>query len=139
MEQADRAQRAQKTTRDNLSTFAVVDTFSKPWAEGSFRYVVKGKYTDGTRQGEECVAKWFKTGVVFESEFYHADLEVVKVATRIITEWNKETFITPLIRLNQPAIWVGQPGCSIEGQRVLVEPLIQNYTKFNSNVSQQSE
>lgn len=79
-----------------------------------------------------------RRGVVFESEFYHADLEVVKVATRIITEWNKETFITPLIRLNQPAIWVGQPGCSIEGQRMLVEPLIQNYTKFNSNVSQQS-
>jgi hypothetical protein len=52
-----------------------------PFAQGAFRWVAKGKYTEGERAGQECVCKWFKTGGVTESSFYDADLNASKEAT----------------------------------------------------------
>merc|ERR1711937_404765 len=58
-----------------------------PFAEGAFRYVAKGKYTKGERQGQRCVCKWFKTGSVFEESFFETDIKTSKMAIEIISRF----------------------------------------------------
>ena len=54
------------TERENLSNNAEFRNYDldHPFAKGGFRWVAKGRYTEGRRKGEECVAKWFKSGIV---------------------------------------------------------------------------
>lgn len=47
------------------------------FAEGSFRWVRKGKYTKGARAGQECVSKVFKERTVMSETFFEKDIEAV--------------------------------------------------------------
>jgi hypothetical protein len=53
----------------------------------------------------------------------------------LIKEWNGRNFINKLIMLNIPEVWTFCHDCSpnIAGKKVLQEPFINNYQKFNSN------
>jgi hypothetical protein len=50
----------------------------------------------------------------------------------MLSHWNGAGFITQTIRMNKPAVWTVTDGPR-KGQKVLVEPFIENYVKFNSN------
>ena len=107
----------------------------KPFAQGSFRWVAQGVYTNGEREGEKCVCKWFKEGSVYEEEFYADDLKAVEKAKHIIKEWNARDFVDKPVVLNIPEVWTFEhDGLShFSGARTLQEPFIENYQKFNSN------
>jgi hypothetical protein len=123
---------AARLNQSKTASFTQYD-LDHPFAEGAFRYVAKGVYTSGPREGQKAVCKWFKSGVVFESSFYESDLKAVDKALDIIEKWNDAGFINKKITLNFPAVWVFSEGCSLAGQKVLQEPFIENWEKFNSN------
>ena len=106
-----------------------------PFAEGSFRWVAKGTYTEGARIGDQCVCKWFKTGGVTEAEFYALDIKAVDKALDLVRMFNERGIIDRHIRLNIPEVWTFVPsaGGSWAGKKVLQEPFIANWEKFNSN------
>jgi hypothetical protein len=46
------------------------------FAEGSYRWVAKGRYTKGQRRGRLCVRKWFKRNfAMLEQSFFELDLK----------------------------------------------------------------
>mmetsp|Transcript_17923 Transcript_17923/g.61091 ORF Transcript_17923/g.61091 Transcript_17923/m.61091 type:complete len:256 (-) Transcript_17923:34-801(-) len=118
-----------RSARENHSTKSVIDTNTSPFAQGAFRNVYKGRYTEGKRKGEPCVSKVFKSGSVFEDSFFHHDIQVVEKALDIIDRWNAKRFVDKQITLNRPEVWT----FTFTGQKNLVEPFIQNWEKFNSN------
>ncbi|CAJ1948321.1 unnamed protein product [Cylindrotheca closterium] len=123
------------TARRNNATGAIFDdnAMEHPFAEGSFRYVAKGKYTEGARRGEKCVCKWFKTGSVYEDSYYEADLRTAKKCIQIISRFNKDRCIDRIVRVNLPEVWEIEAGHPLSGTKVLQEPYIKKYQKFNSN------
>ena len=128
---------ARQTARRNNSTEASFTNYAldHPFAEGSFRWVAKGIYTEGGRAGEACVCKWFKTGGVLESYFYDKDLQTVQEALRIITIWNNKKLVNKIVKINQPEVWTFEPNARSgwANKKCLQEPYIQGYQKFNSN------
>lgn len=64
------------SARNNLSDRAAIDD-RKLWAEGSFHEVYTGTYSEGPRKGQKCVAKWFKTGVVYDDVFFEKDIRAI--------------------------------------------------------------
>jgi len=97
--------------------------------EGTCRYVAKGQYT-GQRKGDPCVVKWFKTGAVFEETFWTKDLKAVEKAAEILEAWNLYAPSEQVVaRINRPGVWQKE----YDGQKVLVEPFLCNFQKFNSN------
>ncbi|KAE8343271.1 hypothetical protein BDV24DRAFT_173014 [Aspergillus arachidicola] len=65
-----------------------------PFAQGAFRWVAKGSYTSGSRSGEACVVKWFKTGAVFSDDYFTLDIKAVDKALEIVnsnTGWNDDS------------------------------------------------
>lgn len=119
--------RARNTARTNNATHATYDP--RPFAEGAFRLVAKGTYTKGERTGEACVVKWFKTGSVFAESFFANELKVVDKCIDMVAHWNAAGFVDKIVRVNRPQIWVRQNN----QEKLMVEPFIQNYQKFNSN------
>jgi len=102
--------------------------------QGEFRYVYRGKYDQGERLGEECVRKEFKTGCVYESSFFKNDIKTVQKAAEILKKFNTLDLLNKPIYMIEPEVWVGDSGCSLAGQKMLVEPMIKGeYFKFNSN------
>lgn len=127
-----------KTARHNNSSTArfKAKALARPFASGSFRWVAKGHYTGGPRDGEACVCKWFKEGSVGEDterEFYDADIATSRKAIGIIRRWNEMNVIPEVIRVNLPEIWAFGPKSIWAGRKVLQEPYISRYQKFNSN------
>ena len=63
----------------NQSNKATISDVKKPFQQGTFRWVAKGRYTEGPRNGQEqeCVAKWFKTGAVMTNDFFDMDIKAV--------------------------------------------------------------
>lgn len=116
----------------NDANMAEVFDPDHPFASGSFRWCAKGKYTNGDRRGQQCVAKWFKTGAVYDGVFYEKDIKAVDKAVDIVRAFNKAAFINDTIYVNKPEVWVYSRG-KRAGQKVLVEPFISGYTKYNSN------
>ena len=58
----------------------------------------------------------------------------VEKALEILASWNQAGMINRVIRLNRPQVWQGMDGgAQWNGQRMLIEPYIDNYIKFNSN------
>jgi hypothetical protein len=111
------------------------DALDYPFASGTFRWVAKGVYTDGPRSGQPCVRKWFKTGVVFEEEYFDLDLKAVERALELVNRFNESEIITKSVKINVPTVWEMldfEPG-SPSNQLALIEPFIKNYKKFNSN------
>ncbi|KAL7526684.1 hypothetical protein ACHAXR_002627 [Thalassiosira sp. AJA248-18] len=57
-------------------------------------------------------------------------------AHELVKEWNSRRMIDKIVQVNIPSVWtfdyavIGSP---ISGKKVLVEPFIHNYQKFNSN------
>ena len=98
--------------------------------------MAKGTYIDGERRGQLCVTKWFKTGVVFEKEFFELDIKAVAKAMEIIERFNPR-IANKSIKINVAEVWTftgGGPGTAMpRGAKSLTEPFIQNYQKFNSN------
>lgn len=128
------------TARLNNASMATFShrNLDHPFAEGMFRWVAKGVYTEGLRKGEPCVAKWFKTGIIFEEKYYEKDVMAVDKALEILVKWNNSRFITEHIMLNKVEVWTFIPNPGIHagkwaGSKCLQEPFITNYTKFNSN------
>jgi hypothetical protein len=106
-----------------------------PFAQGAFRWVAKGSYTSGRRQDEACVVKWFKTGAVFSEDFFTLDIKAVDKALEIVNRFNQLNTVNKLVKINIPEVWSFTDEFDEEraGQRILCEPFIQNYEKFNSN------
>lgn len=111
------------------------DALDNPFASGSFRWVAEGIYTDGGRQGQACVVKWFKTGAVFSEDYFTLDIKAVDKALEIVNRFNQLNTVNKVVKINVPGVWYftddGDEKWS--GQRHLCEPFIQNYRKFNSN------
>jgi hypothetical protein len=124
------------TARKNESSQASfsADAMTNPFAEGAFRWVAKGSYTNGPRSGQPSVCKWFKTGHVMEAEFFDLDIKAMNKALDLVQQWNSHHFIDQLLKVNLPAVWTFDSGSGRwKGQMVLQEPFIENYQKFNSN------
>lgn len=111
------------------------DELENPFAEGAFRYVAKGTYTSGDRRGQECVVKWFKTGGVFEADYFTLDIKAVDKALEIVNKFNELNIVNMPIRVNVPAVWTFDDDGNDEwsGQKHLCEPFIEDYQKFNNN------
>jgi hypothetical protein len=116
--------------RLNNSTLASVD-FANLFATGTFKNlnVWKGVYTEGARTGQLCVAKGFKSGSVYESHYFEQELNIIRLTQTIIDAWHAEHIMDGEIRLNTPEIWTR----ILTGVKLLCEPMIENYEKFNSN------
>jgi hypothetical protein len=126
-----------ETARKNESSSATFtnDALDYPFSEGAFRWVAKGTYDSGPRNGQACVCKWFKTGHVMQSTFFDLDIKAMNKALHLVREWNKQGFIKQTIKVNMPDVWEFQrnAGRSWAGRKALQEPFIENYQKFNSN------
>ena len=82
------------------------------------------------------MAKVFKSGSVYESSYFQNEMDVIAAAMNIVNRFNQSRVIDRHIYLNQPAVWQ-YAGGQREGQKVLVEPFIENFQKFNSNTGWQ--
>ncbi|KAM5443976.1 hypothetical protein MaudCBS49596_008051 [Microsporum audouinii] len=115
------------------ATFTV-SALNNPFAQGAFRWVAEGKYNIGSRVGQACVAKWFKTGEVFSADYFTLDIKAVDKALEIVNRFNELNIVTKSIKINVPAVWTWTEGTAERiGKKCLIEPYIQNYQKFNSN------
>ena len=70
------------SAKENLSTSAsiTITGMDAPFAQGAFRWVARGHYTSGPRNGQPCVAKWFKTGKVYDATYFSLDIQAVEKA-----------------------------------------------------------
>lgn len=118
--------------RENNSSRATV-SMDTVYAQGAFKNVYKGKYTTGDRAGQDCVCKIFKSGSVFEESFFDSELKVVNKALEIINRFNDDSVINKRIWLNMPAVWTFLEESDRAGEKSLIEPMIDNFEKFNSN------
>ncbi|KAJ6497436.1 kinase-like domain-containing protein [Mycena sanguinolenta] len=115
-------------SRENNATSATVDR-SAVFAAGTFKNVWKGTYTGGARKGQPCVAKEFKTGSVYEAYYFEEELNIIRRTQRVVDAWHAQRIIDRDIFLNTPSIWY----YTDTGVNALVEPMIENFEKFNSN------
>ncbi|KAF3069693.1 Alpha-protein kinase vwkA [Daldinia childiae] len=118
-----------------------IHELDNPFAHGAFRWVAKGSYTSGSRNGQACVVKWFKTGAVFEEDYFTLDIKAVNKALEIVNKFNQLNVVNKSVKINVPSVWAFTRDASAHwaGQRVLCEPFIQNYQKFNSNTGWSDE
>ena len=118
----------------NLATEAD-QTELTPFAEGAFRNVYRGKYTEGLQAGDPCVMKMFKKGSVYEDRFFAEDVKAVGRAKEITTAFNAAAFVNKTIYVNEANVWHRtKPDADGRHERMLVEPMIEGeYVKFNSN------
>lgn len=70
-----------------------------------------------------------------EGHFYDSDLEASQEAIRLITKWNARGLIDRMVKVNLPEVWTfdNHSGYQWAGKKVLQEPFIEKYQKFNSN------
>ncbi|KAF9111038.1 hypothetical protein BGX27_005473, partial [Mortierella sp. AM989] len=115
--------------RHNNSTRANVDT-TVEYARGAFKKVHKGTYTEGERTGQSCVCKIFISGSVYKHSYFQHEMDVVQKATEIVRMYNELGLVNKKIIINQPGIWVFE---GRDNELALIEPMIDNFEKFNSN------
>ena len=120
--------------RENQSSKATLK-LEYVFAEGAFKNVHEGSYVGGPRNGQRCVGKIFKSGSVFKESFFDAELKVVEKALEIINQFNDDRIINKSIWLNKPTVWTFDEWSDRSGEKVLVEPMISNFEKFNSNTA----
>lgn len=114
--------------RTNRSTEAEIYR-DQLFASGTFKNVYAGEYVNGARAGQECVSKEFKTGSVYEEHYFKEELNIIRRAQAVIDDWHDARVINKRILLNTPTIWT----YTETGVKNLVEPMIENFEKFNSN------
>jgi hypothetical protein len=68
-----------------------------------------------------------------EAQFFDTDLKTSKQAIRLITEWNDAKLIDRMVKVNLPGVWTFTSDSKWAGRKVLQEPFIEHYQKFNSN------
>ncbi|KAF3901735.1 hypothetical protein AA313_de0201197 [Arthrobotrys entomopaga] len=119
-------------SRENNASRASIDT-SKIYGSGAFKNVYAGIYTIGARKGEACVAKEFKTGCVVEDHYFNEELNICAKTQKIIDAFNEDSIMNKEIHLNTPTVWTYMEGSSKAGHKTLIEPMILNFEKFNSN------
>ncbi|TGO30077.1 hypothetical protein BPAE_0008g00690 [Botrytis paeoniae] len=119
--------------RTNKSTTA--DIFTSIFASGTFKNVWAGHYTSGDREGQPCVSKEFKSGSVYEIHYFSEELEIIRRTQEIVDDFHTAGIITGReIIVNTPAIWTYVDSAGEKaGHKSLVEPMIENFEKFNSN------
>jgi hypothetical protein len=100
-----------------------------PFAEGTFRYASLGIFTDGPRCGEAAVFKFFKTGSVYEKDFFRLDIKAQDYAIPIVSEFQKLNAFTIPIQVSRARVFTNISS----REKYLVEPYIENWQKFNSN------
>ncbi|XXH04755.1 hypothetical protein Hte_011177 [Hypoxylon texense] len=128
--------------RYNISNNAQIsyDALNNPFAEGAFRWVAKGTYTSGSRMNQACVAKFFKTGAVFEADYFTLDIKAIDKALEIVNRFNQLNIVNKSVKINVPAVWAfTTDSAGWAEQHALIEPFIQNYQKFNSNTGWSDE
>lgn len=94
--------------------------------------MAKGTHTSGPRFGQPSVHKWFKSGSVFSDDFFTLDIKAVDKALELIDKFNELGVVGKFIKLNIPTVWEFVEGHR-EGEKILVEPFIRDYQKFNRN------
>ncbi|KAI8944606.1 kinase-like domain-containing protein [Xylaria longipes] len=114
-------------SRKNNATEASIER--QIFASGTFKNVYSGQYTAGTRAGQACVAKEFKTGSVYEDHYFAQEMNIIRCTQKVIDDWHDARVIDKRILLNTPEIWEFEE----TGAKNLVEPMIENFEKFNSN------
>ncbi|TVY68631.1 Alpha-protein kinase vwkA [Lachnellula suecica] len=117
-------------TRINNSTEATVEV-DAIFGSGTFKNVWAAKYTNGPRKDQRCVAKEFKTGSVFEAHYFDEELNIITRTQTIVDNFSNAGILGAArkILLNTPEVWTYVES----GKKALVEPMIENFEKFNSN------
>ena len=116
-------------SRTNNSTRAQINK-KEIFASGTFKNAWKGTYTQGSRAGQACVAKEFKTGSVYEDHYFEEELNINRRTQKIINDFAAAKVINnTTIVLNTPEIWMYEKSRC----KHLLEPMIENFEKFNSN------
>lgn len=106
----------------------------RPYAKGQFRYVARGEYTSGARKGQLCAIKWPKSSHTRSSDLFKHDLRAARATLTVVDQWNARSIIDQPIQVNIPVVWrLGADMGHLAGVRVLVEPFIKNFQKWNSN------
>ena len=116
------------SSRSNNAHKATIDR-SKIYGVGAFKNVYLGEYTAGERRGEQCVSKEFRSGSVFESSYFAEEMKNVSKTLDIVRKFNDGGWIDRKILVNTPEVWV----YTDSNEKSLIEPLIENFQKFNSN------
>ena len=69
-----------------------------------------------------------------ESRFFEEDIRAMEKSVELVALWNAQGIIQQPILVNVPQVWhLQETKVFAAGLKVLVEPFIQNYEKFNSN------
>jgi hypothetical protein len=129
--QEQREEAKRHAARENLSSSALFCTH-RLLAEGKFRLVYPGNYNSGPRNGQSCVIKVFRSGCVFEKDFFRFDIRSIEKAVELVGRWNLDHPDIKPIQVNSATVWE-ENGGKMVGQCMLVEPFIQNWQRFNSN------
>lgn len=105
-----------------------------PFNQGSFKTVWLGEYDDGQRRGDKCVIKAFKDGSVYEEWYFDEEMKLVEATGDMVNRFNAAKVLGGhrTVRVNIPVIGTGKAG-RIKGLKVLVEPFIDRFEKYNSN------
>ena len=117
--------------RNNASRATIHD--HEIYAAGAFKNVYKGFYVEGERSGQECVCKIFKSGSVFEISYFASELLIVGKTLEVVDSFNQDRIINQEIYVNMPEVWTFSPESARAGEKNLIEPMIPNFEKFNSN------
>lgn len=78
--------------------------------------------------------EWFKTGAVFEADYFILDIKAVNKALKIVNRFKELNIVNNAIKINVPSVWRFTNGSDWAGRKVLCELFIENYQKFNSNI-----
>jgi len=114
--------------RTNLSSNSVRINTYHVLGEGAFRTAYAGTYIGGNRNNQEAVCKSFKNRYRdLEDEFFRSDFQVADKAIQYAEEWNNFCANDEKILITRGSVH------NIGHTKYLVEPLIRNFTKFNSN------
>ncbi|KAG9246051.1 kinase-like domain-containing protein [Calycina marina] len=102
--------------------------FGHLFGQGSFKYVYEGKFVKGPRTGSKCVFKVFKEGSVYASAYFAEELTVYQKTARIVKNFNSARIFEHSVGFSVPEIWTAE-----NGSKGMVEPMLSNFRKFNSN------
>jgi hypothetical protein len=78
------------------------------------------------------------SGTSWLASVFDKDREVVDKAVEIVQKFNNAGHVNKAVMVNMPGVWrylhnESNRIAGIAGARVLVEPMIENFQKFNSN------
>ena len=105
-----------------------------PIGEGKYKFVLDGMYDGGCIR---AALKFLKSGTTFSSDCFADDVRAAEAALPYISGFHQYLAQTSFrgrvsIKINIPAVW-GQTDGRLKGQKILVEPFIREFQKFNSN------